>query len=377
VTTKQTSLFSPFEKRVMRTLLRLAKTGTHPWPNPCTAAAIIQNDTVVGIGKHQQAGEAHAEVAAIAAAGDKANGATLMVNLEPCTHWGRTPPCVDAIVRAGIREVIYAVSDPNPKVRASSATQYLMSQGIQVRSGLLETDAFLDNAAFMKQMIAKTPFITAKIATSLDGKIALANGESKYITGTKSRQYVHQLRANHDVIVVGIGTILADDPMLTVRDIPTAKQPAIVILDAHGRTPLQSRIFEERDPSQVLILVGAEADTDTLSQKATIIQGLQTPFSWPHIIDLCAQQDWTRVLIEGGEQVFTSALDAQVVDKVIWCMAPLLLGGKNSFVGYGGNGVSRIADAKQLAHPKVRRMGPDILIEGFLNNPLNWIKEPS
>ncbi len=369
--------FNPTETRIMRRLLRLAISGKNPWPNPYTAAAVIRDGQIVGLGRHPKAGEPHAEVLALRDAGDAAEGATLMVTLEPCTHWGRTPPCVDAIMAAGIREVIYAVSDPNPKVQVSSAKTYLQSQGIVVRTGLCEYEALICNAPFMKRMSTGKPFVTAKVATSLDGKIALASGESKYITGTKSRAYVHHLRANHDVIVTGIGTVLADDPMLTVRDIPLAQQPSILILDTHGRTPLNARLFEGRSPSQVLIVTGPEANMTALSSKATLVSLPTGPSSWPEILTVCQTRNWHRVLIEAGESVLTSALDAEIIDKVVWCMAPTLLGGHQSFLAYGGEGVPSLDRARTLITPKVRRMGTDILIEGFLHPPHTWLKELS
>ena len=370
--------FTPAEKRVMRQLLRKANTGSDPWPNPFTAAAVLGHDgNILGLGRHEKAGTPHAEVLALREAGSAARGATLMVTLEPCTHWGLTPPCVDAIVAAGIREVIYAVSDPNPKVQASGATAYLQSQGIAVRTGLCEYEALINNAPFMKRMGAGTPFVTLKVATSLDGKIALANGDSKYITGTKSRTHVHRLRAQHDVIITGIGTVLADDPMLTVRDTPVSQQPNILILDTHGKTPHHARLFEGRTPSQVFIVIGPEADDAALADKATIIRLPNGPRSWPQLLQLCHTQRWHRVLIEAGEAVITSALDAEIVDKVVWLIAPLLLGGKQSFLAYGGKGVPSLAMSRPLITPKVRHMHPDILIEGFLKHPTTWIKEPT
>jgi diaminohydroxyphosphoribosylaminopyrimidine deaminase/5-amino-6-(5-phosphoribosylamino)uracil reductase len=369
--------FNPTETRHMRQLLRLAISGENPWPNPYTAAAVIRDGEILGIGHHPKAGAPHAEVLALRDAGEAARGATLMVTLEPCTHWGRTPPCVAAIVQAGIREVIYAVSDPNPKVRANGAKSLLEAQGIRVRTGLCDYEALVCNAPFMKRMATEMPFVTAKIATSLDGKTALANGESTYITGPKSRAYVHRLRATHDVIITGIGTVLADNPRLTVRDRPMAASPPLLILDTHGRTPLTARLFEERSPEQVIIVVGAEVQTAMLSQKATVLRLPEGPRSWPHVLRICQERGWYRVLIEAGEHVVTSALDADVVDKVVWCMAPILLGGHQSFMAYGGPGVQSIAHARSLITPKVRRMGTDILIEGFLHPPETWIKERS
>ena len=369
--------FNPTETRLMRHLLRLAIAGGNPWPNPYTAAAVIRDGQIVGLERHPKPGEPHAEVLALRDAGEAARGATLMVTLEPCTHWGRTPPCVSAIIQAGIREVIYAVSDPNPQVRANGAKYLLEAEGIRVRTGLCENEALVCNAPFMKRMATETPFVTAKIATSLDGKIALANGDSTYITGPKSRAYVQHLRANHDVIITGIGTVLTDNPRLTVRDHPMAEQPALLILDTHGRTPLTARLFEERAPEQILIVVGPDANTDTLSHKATVLRLPEGPRSWPHVLRTCQNRGWYRILIEAGEQVFTSALDAAIVDKVVWCMAPILLGGNQSFMAYGGPGVSSLEQARTLMTPKVRRMGTDILIEGFLHPPQTWIKERS
>ncbi len=359
----------------MRHLLKTAKSGNDPWPNPRTAAAVVKDDQILGIGRHPHAGAPHAEVLAIAAAGESAKGAKLFVTLEPCTHWGRTPPCVDAIVQAGISEVIYAVADPNPKVRASAATSYLEAHGIRVRAGLCENEAIRINAPFMKHISSEKPFVTAKIATSLDGKIALSDGSSKYITGPRSRRYVHQLRAEHDVIIVGIGTLLADNPMLTVRDVRSPTQPAIIILDSSGRTPLHARIFENRSPSEIVIVVREGTDTTALEQKATILRFKQSPAAWSEILTFCSKQKWHRIFIEGGESVFTSALDSDIIDKVVWCMAPVLLGGKNSFLAYAGDGVTDINSARQLVSAQVRRLGNDILIDGFLHNPQNWTKE--
>lgn len=366
--------FRPNEKRLMRQLLRLAVSGSNPWPNPHTAAAVVQHTTVVGIGRHHAPGEPHAEVMALRDAGSAAKGGTLMVTLEPCTHFGRTPPCVEAIVQAGIREVIYAVSDPNPLVKAGQATAYLQSHGVLVRQGLYAREAAAINAAFMKRFSHREPFVTLKAGTSLDGKIALKTGESTYITGPASREYVHRLRAQQDVICVGIGTVLADNPRLTVRLQTEMPQPAILILDPHAKTPSDAKLFEGRGKDEILIVVSPNAITSHLERRATCIvvpeSTDQSRISWTTILGICKSKEWYRVLIEGGETVFSSALDADVVDYVVWCVAPVLLGGKHSFSAYAGLGVPHLGAAKHLVLPKTHRAGRDTVIEGFLHDPL-------
>ncbi len=316
---------------IMKTLLRLAsKQCGRTAPNPVTAAAVVRDGQVISTGVHQGAGLPHAEIEALKKAGSSAKGATLYVNLEPCTHWGKTPPCTDAIIKAGIAKVVYAIDDPNPTVRKNPARQILEGAGIQVESGVMRDEALLVNEVFFKNQLFQKPFVTMKVGMSLDGKIALESGESKYITSLPSRRLVHRMRAQTGAILVGVNTMAIDKPKLDVRLAPAGSpQPKII----------------EVNPREL---------------------------NWDDFLKNLYREGICSVLIEGGNKVYTSALEAGVIDKLVCFIAPKILAGDKSLSVFGGKGVPTLDRAYALSHVSVRRAGNDIVATGYLNDPLHW-----
>ncbi len=315
-------------------------------PNPVTAAAVVQNGVVIAYGVHQGHGQPHAEVMALSAAGEAAKGSTVFVNLEPCTHYGRTPPCVKALIAAEVSEVVYAVDDPNPKVNMAPAGKILENAGIKVRSGLLKEEARRLNAVFFKNMQQNLPYVTLKAGISLDGKIALSNGVSKYITGPESQKQVHLIRREHDAILVGAGTVLADDPSLDVR---------FGLLESGFRNPTKIIL----DP-QCLI---------TPRFSAIVVRPDMVPlenghFNWRLLLEKLYQQGICSILIEGGSKVFTSALEQHAVDFAHFFIAPKILGGKDDISVFSGKSKLTLAEVSQLLNPKFKVLGEDVWVSG-------------
>ncbi|NBV41327.1 bifunctional diaminohydroxyphosphoribosylaminopyrimidine deaminase/5-amino-6-(5-phosphoribosylamino)uracil reductase RibD [bacterium] len=364
-----------FDTEIMKRLLEIAgRRAYRTRPNPPAVAALVQRGTIISIGLHRGPGTPHAEIDAIGKAGEKADGATLYVTLEPCTHSGGTPPCVDAIRKARIRRVVFPILDANPLVRANPAIPILENAGIAVYPGILPTMGAISNAEFLTHISNKRPFITGKAGMSLDGKIALSSGESTYITGSESLKMAHRLRAEADGILVGIGTVLSDNPRLSVRNVPYSKAPRKIILDSMARLPLNAALFENTSPENVVVVVGSAAPEDRvadLRRYATVIR-LSAPHvrdRWAELLSELYRYGFFHVLIEGGEQVMTSAIDANCVDRLFVMIAPTLLGGKSSFSFYGGAGVSCLAEQRRLRHVRYQPLGHDMMVAGFLNDP--------
>ncbi|MDP6453395.1 MAG: bifunctional diaminohydroxyphosphoribosylaminopyrimidine deaminase/5-amino-6-(5-phosphoribosylamino)uracil reductase RibD [SAR202 cluster bacterium] len=349
----------------MRRALELARRAVGvSSPNPPVGAVVVRDGEVVGEGWTQPPGQAHAEVVALQDAGDRARGATLYVTLEPHSYHGRTPPCTQRIIDAGISEVYASILDPNPQVAGRGAA-ILREADIAVHLGDGEDDARELAEPHAKHVTTGLPFVTVKFAASLDGKIATRTGDSKWITGEESRAYVHQLRAASDAIMAGIGTVLADDPQLTARNPDAATlphQPLRVIVDSRGRTPLNSRLLTE--PGETLI--------------ATADSGLEIPgaevVSMPvddGRVDLCAliqelgRREITSLFVEGGGTLIGSLFDLRLVDKVVAFVAPLIIGGQTAPSPVGGQGSERMADALRLSRVKLRQFGDDVAIIGY------------
>lgn len=324
--------------------------------NPTVAAAVVKDHQVISTGLHRGEGANHAEVEALLQAGDNARGATLFVTLEPCTHYGKTPPCVEAIVKAGIKKVVFAMTDPNPLMKDSG--HVLASHHIEVVEGVCREKAMLLNDVFVKNIVKQCPFVTLKVAQSLDGKVALANGDSRYITNEKSRQKVHDMRGRCDVIVVGIGTILKDDPSLNVRyhliQEKGLKNPAKLILDSQGRCPKEALVFSENIDADVVVL-----KRDIRSENTQYLK-------WTDVLDFCWKQGWKDVLIEGGPGVYSSALDEGVVDKVAVFIAPKFMGEKGALSPFVLPKLGAMKAVPQLSHVTVTQFDDDVLIEGYL-----------
>jgi len=338
-------------------------------PNPMVGAIVVRDDAIVAERFHERAGGPHAEAAALEAAGAAALGATLYVTLEPCNHVGRTPPCVAAILRAGVRRVVAAVRDPNPRVTGGGAAA-LVAAGVEVMLGCLEAEAREVNRAFFTVVAQQRPHVTAKWAMTLDGKIAAHDRRSQWITGEPARQEAHRLRSESDAIVTGIGTVLADDPALTVRlGEPWPREPYRVVVDGRARLPLEAALLRTGTRARVLVAVGEEAPGARVaalaSAGATVLQ-CKSREGRVDVTDLCARLlglDVMALLLEGGSELTGAFLQAGLVDRVAVFVAPKLLGGATAPGPAGGPGLL-LPDALRLGRLTARPIGDDWLLEG-------------
>ncbi|WP_254453706.1 bifunctional diaminohydroxyphosphoribosylaminopyrimidine deaminase/5-amino-6-(5-phosphoribosylamino)uracil reductase RibD [Siccirubricoccus sp. G192] len=353
----------------MRAALGLARRGLgNTWPNPAVGCVIVRDEQVVGRGWTQPGGRPHAETEALARAGAAARGATAYVTLEPCSHWGRTPPCCDALVRAGIARVVVATGDPDPRVDGRGL-QRLRDAGVVVETGLMGEAARAVNAGFARRITLGLPLVTLKLATSLDGRIATAAGESRWITGAEARRAAHGLRARHDAILVGSGTVLADDPDLTCRIPGMARVPlARVVADSRLRTPLDARLVAtaREVPTWIATRTGQKPAALAPYQAAgveilTVKRG-KVGLDLPMLLGALAQRGVTRVLAEGGAGIAAGLLRAGLVDRIAWFHAPGVMGGD------GLSAVQPLPLASLSAMPRFVRvasqpLGPDWLTE--------------
>lgn len=340
-------------------------------PNPSVGAVVAKDGVAVGEGRTQPPGREHAEIVALQQAGAEAKGAILYSTLEPCNHHGRTPPCTEAIIGAGITEVRVAVLDPNPNV-AGGGVQALEEAGIRVRVGEGEKRAKLLMEAYIKYVQEGMPFVTAKFAMTLDGKIATHTGDSKWISGDKARWEVHRLRNTSDAIMVGINTVIADNPQLTARDErgkPRERQPLRVIVDSKGRIPLNARMMSEPGETLVAVSTASEAARESLVEAGF---GVVEAASDDGMVDLTAlmrhlasDMDVTSLCVEGGASILGSLFDHGLVDKVIAFVAPTIVGGGNAPSPVAGRGVELMGDAIKLERVKWDRYGRDMAITGY------------
>jgi diaminohydroxyphosphoribosylaminopyrimidine deaminase/5-amino-6-(5-phosphoribosylamino)uracil reductase len=341
-------------------------------PNPAVGAVIVNNGITVGEGFTLPAGKRHAEVGALQEAGHAAQGATLFTTLEPCCHYGRTPPCTEAIVAAGIKYVHIAILDPNPNVSGKGCA-VLEAAGIKVILGEESENAEVLYEAFTKHVITGLPFISVKYAMSLDGKIATRNGDSKWVSGPQARALVQQLRRANDAILVGINTVLTDNPLLTVRDqhaIGLERQPLRVVLDSDCRIPIKARLLRTPDEALVVALEKApQYRVDCLV--AAGVEVFRTSADARGMVDLEALlaelggRGIVSILVEGGGILSGSLFDAGLVDKVYLFLAPIVIGGKNAAAPVQGQGVSRIADALRVERTRIEEVGADWIIVGY------------
>lgn len=342
-------------------------------PNPMVGAVVVRDGRVVGKGFHARAGTPHAEVLALKDAGEMARGATLYVTLEPCCHHGRTGPCTEAVIEAGVKRVVAAMADPNPLV-AGKGLARLREAGLDVEAGVREEEARILNEVFIKYISTGRPFVVMKAAVSLDGKIATRTGDSRWITGPEAREYGHRLRGRYDAIMVGVNTVLADDPSLTTR-LPEGGRDAVrLVLDSLARTPPGSKVIRSLSEAPVIIITTDRAPQERVRQieeaGSRVISIPGTPgdgrVDMAALMRELAKREITSVLVEGGGQVHASALAAGIVDKVAWFIAPKLIGGKEAPGPLAGQGPERIADATFLDRVSVSRMGNDIFVEGYI-----------
>jgi diaminohydroxyphosphoribosylaminopyrimidine deaminase/5-amino-6-(5-phosphoribosylamino)uracil reductase len=354
----------------MARALALAERGRgYVEPNPLVGAVVVRDGQVVGEGWHQRFGEAHAEINALAAAGKAAEGATLCVTLEPCCHHGKTPPCTEAVLRSGIRRVVAAMVDPFPQVGGQGAA-LLRAAGVQVEVGLLEAEARRLNAPYLKLLGTGRPYVHAKWAMTLDGKIATRTGDSKWISSEGSRQRVHELRGRMDAIIVGIGTVLADDPLLTARP-PGPRTPVRIVLDSQGRLPPDSKLATTARETPVLVVT---TDTlpanrsDALRTLGCTVLALAADQGRPRIgalLDELGRRRMTNVVVEGGAEVLGKFLDAREVDEVHVYIAPKLIGGAAARTAVAGKGVDKLADAPTFKDWNVETVDGDVLLHGW------------
>lgn len=359
----------------MQAALALARKGLGlTTPNPMVGAVIVANNEIVGNGFHPRAGEPHAEIFALREAGEQALNGELYVTLEPCNHQGKTPPCTEAIIRSGIRRVVIGTTDPNPLVEGQGVAR-LEEAGIQVEVGLLARECCQLNEAWNKYITTGLPFVTLKAAASLDGRIATRSGHSQWITNEKSRHYVHQLRAAHDAILVGIGTLLKDNPRLTARRPgEVARNPYRIVVDSLLRTPLQSQVFGP-DGNQRMLLATRQQSEEKLAPYRKLVKDiLILPTNSLGQIDLLelmknlAAREITSVLIEGGSEINGSALDNRIIDKICFFYAPILVGGRGSLGMISGQGADTIDQAMPVKDITIRHFDDDICLEGYLDH---------
>jgi diaminohydroxyphosphoribosylaminopyrimidine deaminase/5-amino-6-(5-phosphoribosylamino)uracil reductase len=333
-------------------------------------AVVVANGRVIGEGWHPRAGEPHAEIFAFRQAGQAAKGATLYVTLEPCCHHGRTPPCTEAVLASRVRRVVAAMADPFPRV-AGGGLARLREAGLEVECGLLEEQAQELNRAYLKAVTQGLPWVTLKMATTLDGKVGTRTGDSRWVTGEAARRYVHRLRNWNDAVLIGSGTALVDDPLLTAR-IRGARNPLRVIVDSRARLSPESALARTAGEVPTLVAVGPDADTADLEGAGIIPERFPTLSSPPCPLPLDAllrrlvQKDIHSVLCEGGPRLAGALLDAGLVDEVAWFIAPKLAGGADAPPAIGGVGVERMADAWKLLGVHTRRFGEDLGVFGYL-----------
>ena len=353
----------------MRLALALARRGEGTTsPNPTVGAVVVRDRTVIGQGFHERAGGPHAEVGALDEAGDRAAGATLYVTLEPCSHHGRTPPCADLILARGVCRVVCAMADPDPRV-SGRGIERLRRAGVEVTVGVLEAEARRLNAFYVKHRTTGLPFVILKLAQSLDGRIATASGDSRWITGEAARGRAHLLRSRVDAVLVGVGTVLADDPLLTVRGV-AGRDPARIVVDSALRTPASARVL---GPGRAIVATTEGADEGRarkLRERGAEVWRLPSAEGRVDLRALMAElgrQGFLSVMVEGGAAVAASALKAGLVDQAQVFIAPRVIG-----AGLGAIGdlrVEKVAEGLRLTDVEIERVGDDLLYMARVVSP--------
>jgi len=362
------------EEDYMKMAISLARRGAGTTsPNPMVGAVLVKGKRIVGKGYHKRAGLAHAEVAAIEDAKDEALGSTLYINLEPCIHFGKTPPCVDAIKKAGIKKVVASMLDPNPAMNGKGV-EALQKAGISVKVGLLEKEARQLNEAFVVYMEKKRPFFLLKAALSLDGKIATKTCDSKWISNEESRKYANKLRSTADGVMVGINTVIADNPMLVPRTLRPRKYPARIVLDSRLRIPLACDMVKTSEKHKTLIFASEESRSDKEAKlKSLGVEVVKVPrdeggrVSLKHVCEELYKREIVSVLVEGGGEINSGLLKEGLLDKVVLFYAPILIGGKNALNVVGGRGIDFLKDAYKIDISVVKRLKEDICVEGYVH----------
>jgi len=357
----------PSDEHYMRQALRLARQSpTPPYPNPWVGCVVVRGGKIAGRGFHRGVGTSHAEVDALAQAGRRTRGATLYVNLEPCCHQGRTPPCTDAILEAGVGRVVYALRDPNPAVSGRGA-EILKRNGVQVAEGMCAAEAAALNEIYLKYRLTGLPFVTAKVAATLDGKIATRRGGSKWITDAAARRHARMLRGWNQAIAVGINTVLSDNPHLGPRA-AGASEPWRVVLDSALRTPPRAHVVKSGR-----CIVACTRSASPRRRQALLQAGAQV-WSFPGVrvplrslLRRLAAKGILSLLVEGGGEVLGSFLDRDLVDRVYWYLAPSIVGSTKSRAAVAGRGVAHLSQARRLRNVSIHAVGNAWLIRGDLS----------
>ncbi|MCR8939593.1 bifunctional diaminohydroxyphosphoribosylaminopyrimidine deaminase/5-amino-6-(5-phosphoribosylamino)uracil reductase RibD [Brevibacillus laterosporus] len=365
------------DQSFMKLAIQLAEGARHQTsPNPTVGAVIVKQGSIVGMGAHLRAGESHAEIHALRMAGEKAMGATVYVTLEPCSHYGKTPPCVQALLEAGVARVVIATVDSNPLV-AGKGLAVLKNAGVDVQIGVLEKEARQCNESFFHYINTRRPFVTLKTASTLDGKLATTTGDSKWITSEIARREVHEERAKSDAILVGISTVIQDDPLLTARLYENGKQPIRVILDQTLRIPKTATILKD-STSLVWIFTTRRAS----QQKAAFLRAKgiritvqqEDQLTIPFVLQTLGEAEIVSVLVEGGSKISGAFLEAKAIQKVIAYVAFTLVGGEQAPVAYGGFGIPFMKDAIRLRDVAVETVSEqELRITGYplWTDPIN------
>jgi len=360
------------DERWMKRALHLAEKGKgRTSPNPMVGAILVKDGKMVGEGHHAKAGEAHAEIVALQQAGEEAEGAILYLNLEPCTHYGKTPPCVPQVIEAGVKRVVIGMEDPNPLVKGKGI-EILRKAGLDVEVGILEKECRRLNEAFCKYILKKEPFVVLKVAATLDGKMATRNGDSKWISGEASRRFVHKLRDQVDGVLVGIGTVLKDNPMLTAR-IRGGRDPYRIVLDSRLKIPEEAKVIGT-SPSKAIIASTELAPKDKIEKlekrgvQILILDSKEGRVNLKSCLSKLGEMGMMNLLVEGGSQVNGSFLDEGGIGKLLLFLSPKLIGDQQALGIFGGKGASNLQKATALKEIKAKRIGEDILLEGYLES---------
>lgn len=364
---------APDREKHMELALELAEQGRgFVSPNPLVGAVIVKDGSIIAKGFHRRFGGPHAEVEALRAAGADVRGSTMYVTLEPCCHHGKTPPCTRAIIDAGIARIVMAMEDPNPVVAGKGRAE-LEAAGIEVESGLLGERAKKINESFLKFATTGLPFFIAKAAMTLDGKIATRTGDSRWITGDDARNHVHWLRAGVDAVMVGSGTVEADDPLLTTRRAPGNRRDAVrIIVDGDARVSPESRVFGMESPAPTLVAVKTDAPPGRKAALAAAgaqlieIEPRRGKMDLAKLAKRLGEREITSVMIEGGGGLLAAAFEAGIIDKALFFIAPKIFGGKDAPTPVEGPGAGKVGEAIRFADLSAQKIGEDILIEGYV-----------
>ncbi|MGP4066653.1 bifunctional diaminohydroxyphosphoribosylaminopyrimidine deaminase/5-amino-6-(5-phosphoribosylamino)uracil reductase RibD [Oceanobacillus sp. M65] len=335
-------------------------------PNPLVGCVIVNGSRIVGIGSHLKAGEAHAEVHALRMAGEHAKGATMYVTLEPCSHHGRTGPCAEAVVMAGVARVVVATLDPNPVV-SGNGVAILKKAGIEVITGICEQESVKMNEVFNKYIVTQRPFVSLKVGSSLDGKVATHTNSSKWITSEKARTDVHRLRHENMAILTGINTVLEDNPALTAR-IPNGKNPIRIVLDSTLKIPLDCQLVKDNKAETWVFTTSRynEEKKESLEESGVHVIMLEGDYIHPgEVLDYMGKKNISSLLVEAGATINASFIEHQLVDKLVVYMAPKLVGGQQAPSFLGGTGAEEMQDAIELNNLQVETIGSDLKITGY------------